>query len=182
MADSKILVPFILSWEGGYGNHPEDKGGPTMKGVTLTTFRQFFGAGKTVEDLKKITDEQWHTIFKKGFWDKCGADRIGSQSVANLLVDFTYHSGPGIAIPKIQKIVGVKTDGIVGPKTLDAINRKDRLQLFEQLHKERENFLRTRSNFPTFGKGWLRRLNSIGFGWLVLNTNPSKTITFHDER
>ena len=177
MADSKILQPFILSWEGGYGNHPADKGGPTNKGVTLTTFRQFFGASKTVEDLKKITDDQWHTIFKKGFWDKCKADEIKCQSVANLLVDFAYHSGIGNAVPKIQRIVGTTADGIVGPKTIEAINKKDRLVLFAQLHKEREAFLRTRSNFSTFGKGWLNRLNGIGYGWLVLNDiNQTKKI------
>jgi lysozyme family protein len=38
MADYKKLKPFILKWEGGYANHPLDKGGPTNKGIILTTF------------------------------------------------------------------------------------------------------------------------------------------------
>lgn len=182
MADSKILQPFILSWEGGFGNHPQDPGGATMKGVTLATFQSVYGKNKTVQDLKNITDEQWHHIFKTLFWDKCKVDQIGSQSIANLIVDWAYNSGTGTAIKKVQKIVGTSVDGIVGPKTLEAINKRDRLSLFNEIYIARENFFKSLKTFPTFGKGWMRRLRSIGFGWLVLNTNPSKTITFHDER
>lgn len=38
MADIKVLVPFILSWEGGFVNDPDDKGGATNKGVTIATW------------------------------------------------------------------------------------------------------------------------------------------------
>ncbi len=40
MAKIEILSPFILSFEGGYVNHPNDKGGPTNKGVTIATWRR----------------------------------------------------------------------------------------------------------------------------------------------
>lgn len=181
MADSKILQPFILSWEGGFANHPQDPGGATMKGVTLQTFKGIFGASKTVEDLKRITDEQWHTIFKKYYWDRWKADQIYSQSIANLVVDWVWASGSH-GITKVQELLGVKVDGIVGPKTLDALNSKDRLVLFDRIWKRREQFIMSLKTYPTFGKGWMRRLRSIGFGYLVLNTNPSKIINFHDER
>ena len=35
MADVKILAPFIIKWEGGFVNHPNDPGGATNKGVTI---------------------------------------------------------------------------------------------------------------------------------------------------
>ena len=40
MADIKILSPFILSFEGGFVNHPNDKGGATNKGVTIATWKK----------------------------------------------------------------------------------------------------------------------------------------------
>ena len=40
MADINILAQFILSFEGGFSNHPADKGGATNKGVTIATWRQ----------------------------------------------------------------------------------------------------------------------------------------------
>lgn len=52
MADYTKLVPFIKKWEGGFGNHPKDKGGATNKGVTLATYRMVYGKNKTVDDLK----------------------------------------------------------------------------------------------------------------------------------
>ena len=39
MADAQKLVPFILSWEGGYVNDPDDVGGATNKGITIATWR-----------------------------------------------------------------------------------------------------------------------------------------------
>lgn len=179
MADSKILQPFILSWEGGFGNHPQDPGGATMKGVTLATFQSVYGKNKTVQDLKNITDEQWHYIFKTLFWDKWKADRIGSQSIANLVVDWTYNSGSH-GITKVQELLGVKVDGIVGEKTLNALNSQDRLVLFDKIWKRREQFYKSLKTFPTFGRGWMNRLNGIMFGQLVCN--GGRVIKFHDER
>ena len=64
------FVQYILSWEGGYVNDPNDKGGPTNKGITLTTFQSVYGKNKTITDLKNMTTEQWWTIFKTKYWDR----------------------------------------------------------------------------------------------------------------
>lgn len=181
MADSKILQPFILSWEGGFSDNPNDKGGATMKGVTLATFRQVFGSWKTVNDLKNITDEQWHTIYKKYYWDRWKADQIYSQSIANLLVDWVWASGK-YGITKVQQMLGVAVDGIVGPKTLDALNSLDHLVAFQRIWSLRKNFIEGLSDYKYFGKGWMNRLNCIQFGYLTLNKIGSPKITFHDER
>ena len=172
MAESKILQPFILSWEGGYVNDPCDKGGATNKGVTIGTFRQVFGKEKTVRDLKNITDEQWLTIFKRYYWDKWKADEIQDQSVANMLVDWYWGSGLyGIRIP--QYILGVKQDGIVGPKTLAALNnyKGGQKALFDALWKERANFYGriAKGTNAKFLKGWLNRLRGHKYGKLVCN-------------
>ena len=106
MARAELLMPFILQWEGGFVNNPLDRGGATNRGVTLATYRAFYGKDATVEQLKNITDEQWMHIFRTGYWDKWQADRISSQSLANILVDWVWASGTrGITRP--QKILGV---------------------------------------------------------------------------
>jgi len=38
MANIAKLEPHILKWEGGWSNDPNDKGGPTMKGVTIAVY------------------------------------------------------------------------------------------------------------------------------------------------
>ena len=38
MADVRKLAPFILKWEGGFVNDPDDLGGATNMGVTIGTY------------------------------------------------------------------------------------------------------------------------------------------------
>ena len=171
MANIEILKPFIRSWEGGFCNIPGDRGGATNKGVTIATFRSVFGKDKTVDDLKRMTEAQWTFIFRRYYWDKWQADNINSQSIANLLVDWYWTSGSyGIKIP--QYMLGVGVDGIVGPKTLAAINGyPNEKELFNDLWRNRYGFferigVKTQKKFLA---GWLRRLDGIKYGKLICN-------------
>ena len=106
---------------------PHDRGGATNKGVTIATWRQVGydkdGDGDIdVDDLKKITDtDAIERVMRPHYWNRWKADRIASQSVANIVVDWVWASGKH-GITKVQKLLGVKVDGIVGEKTLSAIN------------------------------------------------------------
>ena len=178
MAKAEVLKPFVLSWEGGFANVPGDRGGATNKGVTLTTFRSVFGQKKTVEDLKKMTDEEWMTVFLKYYWRRWLASDIKSQAIANLLVDWVWASGAyGVKLP--QKVLGVKIDGLVGQKTLAAINSyPNQRELFDKLWKERKEFFERigKGTQEKFLKGWLNRLNGIKWDCLVLANK--KKVTF----
>lgn len=178
MAKSDILAPFIRSWEGGYVNHPNDKGGATNRGVTIGTFRAVFGQSKTVEDLKNMTDGQWNFIFKKLYWDRWKADQINDQSIANLLVDWVWGSGI-YGIKYAQQVIGVVADGLVGAKTLTALNAQDPKVLFNKLWERRKKHFiscASKAGQSVFLKGWLNRLSGIQYG--KLKCNGGKIITF----
>lgn len=166
MADYKKLIPFILKWEGGFVNDPLDKGGATNKGITISTFRQVFGKSKTVDDLKHITDEQWNYIFKLYYWDRYKADSINNQSIANICVDWVWASGIW-GIKKVQQLLNTTADGIVGPKTINAINNQHPKELFNKIKKARitfvENIVKHNPSQNRFLKGWLNRINNIQY-------------------
>ena len=159
-------MPFILRWEGGFSDHPADRGGATNRGVTLATFQQFYGADRTSDDLRAMTDAQWLHIFREGYWNRWQADRIASQSLANLLVDWVWASGThGITRP--QKILGVEADGIVGEQTLAALAARAPEPLFHQLKAARiafvEGIVRENPSQKVFLRGWKNRIETIAW-------------------
>lgn len=93
MAKVDLLVPYILKWEGGWANDPDDLGQETNKGVTFKTYKRYcMIAGRpipSIGDLRRLTDEEFTDILKTLYWDVCKADFIESQGVANALVDLS---------------------------------------------------------------------------------------------
>ncbi len=163
MANANELKPFILRWEGGFADVPGDHGGATNKGVTIGTFRTFFGQDKTVADLKALTDAQWMHVFTKGFWNPCHGDEIQNQSLANIIVDWAWGSGTINAIKRVQTAIGVKSDGVVGAITLGKLNAEPHW-CFDRIKAARRNFLvaiAQKPNQSKFLKGWMNRLNAI---------------------
>lgn len=166
MADFKKYVPILLRLEGGYVNHPDDKGGSTNRGVTLRTYQDHFGQHKTVVDLKNLSHEEWEHIMKTGYWDKCRADDIENQSVAEILVDWCVNSGM-VGLRRVQELVGAKPDGIAGPITLSLINSSDPKMLFDRIMAARRqyyiNIVKKDPAKKVFMNGWNNRLGHFEY-------------------
>ena len=177
MADYASIKQFILSWEGGYVNHKNDKGGPTNKGVTWSVWSAYArkkGFTPTISNLKAITDAQWDEIFTPNYWSPFKASKILDQNIATLLVDWGYCSGVTTVIKKVQRYLGLKADGIVGPKTLGAINDADsQYRLFAALWDLRSKFLsdivKRNHSQEVFLTGWMNRLKHIQYGKIKPN-------------
>lgn len=170
MANSSKLAPFILQWEGGFVNDPDDLGGATNKGITIGAFTEYKKRkgqkAPTVDDLKNISDAEWHNVFRSLYWDRWKADEIKSQSVANILVDWVWASGShGIKRP--QRLLGVKADGIVGKQTIAALNAMDAATLFKMIKDDRAKFIdeicKARPKNEKYRKGWMNRINAIRY-------------------
>lgn len=164
MNDYRNMIDKVLKWEGGYAGNIDGKT-CTMKGVTLATYRNYFGRQKTCKELRGISQAEWEYIFKNGFWDRWKADKIDNQSIAELLVDWVWASGIyGIKLP--QRVLGVKDDGIVGNKTLSAINNyPNQKELFNKLWNRRKKHFEdiAKNGKEKFLKGWLNRLNDYKY-------------------
>ena len=164
MADFKEYAKKLIEIEGGYVNHPDDQGGPTMCGITYNTFKQYCGAGKTIKDLRDMSYGTWCDIIKDMYCDKCLGDEIENQAVAEITVDWCVNSGTQ-GLRKVQEIAGAKPDGIAGPKTLAAINGANQKELFDRIMSARNQFyvniVKRNPSQRVFMNGWMNRLGKF---------------------
>ena len=165
MADFYQYIPTLKKWEGGLVCHPKDPGSWTNCGVTLATFRQFYGKDKTVDDLKKMTSYQWEAIMRT-YWNRCRGDQIESQSIAEIFVDWHINAGVN-AIKQVQKLFCITQDGLVGPVTLKYLNSPNREIIFNRIKDAREQYyytlVRKNRSLAVFLNGWLNRTRSFKF-------------------
>jgi lysozyme family protein len=172
MAKFENFAGKLLRLEGGYVNHPLDRGGPTKYGVILSVWQEHGhdkdGDGDIdAEDIMKLGEDDAKYIAKKIFWDYFLADFILNESVAQFIVDWGYNSGRKTVAKIVQRLVKADVDGIVGPRTLTAINAADQEWLFNQLKIERKVFLNSiikrKPDQIVFYDGWMNRVNSFQF-------------------
>lgn len=169
-----IHQQFVECKDRGFANDPLDSGGATMCGVTIATYRAYRAKKgyKTtgVADLKAISYAEWCDLYKSQFWDKWKADDINDQAIANILVDFVWASGiHGIKVP--QRTLKVVADGIVGPKTLAAVNAYNPQLLFRSLQLARiafvDGIVRSNPSQRKWINGWKRRINGITYNGFI---------------
>lgn len=169
-------LQLVLVHEGGFSDHPQDPGGATMKGVTLATFRRFFGSDKTVDDLKNITTQQLGKIYRDGYWDTCKGDDLPS-GVDYAVFDLSVNSGPGRAAKFLQTAVGATADGSIGEQTLAKVAAASAVNIINSVCDQRLAYLRSLSTFDTFGTGWTRRVSDVRQQAMNMASGPISTST-----
>lgn len=168
MADFKQAIGHVLQWEGGYVNDPDDAGGETYAGITRKNWPHWEG-WKHIDAAKPLKRGQFvqpaepfvKVFYEQHYWKPLRADQITDQRVAGFLLDFYVHSGYH-AVRAIQDVTGATVDGLMGPKTLTAINTS--IGVFGRLKEARIAFLRKAAMLKKnkkFVAGWVRRVNSF---------------------
>lgn len=154
----------ILEHEGGYADHPNDPGGATKYGITRKTLARWRDIDPWWDlpksQVEALTRSQAASIYKALYWDRVQAVRL-PPGVDLALFDFAVNSGPARAIKTLQGLVGVVQDGSVGPVTLAAVARRDARVLVEAICDQRMRFLERLAHWPSFGRGWTRRVAAI---------------------
>jgi len=155
-----FCLDHVLKSEGGWSDHQDDPGGATMKGVTLITFRRFYGADKTKQDLRQISPGELSHIYRTGYWDKClGDDLPGGVDLT--VFDGAVNSGPGRSVKWLQAAVGAAQDGLIGPDTISKTRAGDGVSVIHGICDQRLAFLKALPTWPSFGNGWQRRVEGL---------------------
>ncbi|ACL59174.1 glycoside hydrolase family 108 protein [Methylobacterium nodulans] len=164
-------LSLVLAHEGGYVDHPDDPGGPTNLGVTLGTLSAVLGRPATRAEVKALTPAKVAPIYRTRYWDAVRGDELPA-GVDYAVFDFAVNSGPARAAIALQHLVGVADDGVIGAVTLAAVARTDQRWLVTALCDSRLVFLRSLKSWPTFGKGWTKRVAGVRTEALALVKAP----------
>ena len=151
----------VLHHEGGYVFHKDDPGGMTNLGVTKRVWEEWVGHEVDEKAMRALTPEIVGPMYKAKYWDKIKGDDLPA-GVDYAVFDAAVNSGPGRAAKWLQACVGVEPDGGIGPKTLAAVADFDPAELVDDYSKRRLSFLMDLPHWPTFGKGWGRRVADVG--------------------
>lgn len=144
-----------LQFEGGYVNHPEDPGGETKYGISKRSYPDVNIGGLSIEDAKRI--------YKRDFWDALNLDEF-PELLGEAMFDSAVNSGKRAAVLWLQKALGVQADGVLGPKTMAAVKATDENQLAMRFYGQRLAFLCDLRTWPTFGRGWAKRIATCLIG------------------
>ena len=143
----------LMDHEGGYVNHPDDPGGETMWGVTKRVARAHGYNG----DMRKLPKSTAKIIADKSYWQAMHGDKL-PRAIAWQVLDAAYNHGNRQAVKFLQRAVGASPDGLIGPRTLDAVAAMDENDVLFLFLAERLEFFTNLRIWEKFGKGWARRI------------------------
>lgn len=173
MADFSKALPRVLEFEGLYSNDEADSGGETVLGCSRNNFpdlplwaivdgfKKLPNFPKNMKDnagiLRLVGD--W---YKTEFWDKVHGDEINDQNVAYNIFDFAVNAGVYRGSKVAQQVVNAQPDGVIGEKSIVAINAYDPEKFISQYKVRRaafyQNIVDNNPSQHVFLAGWLNRV------------------------
>ena len=139
----------LIGHEGGYVNDARDPGGETKFGISK---RAYPG-----EDIQCLTLDRAKQLYRRDYWDAVQGDNM-PDAIRFDLFDAAVNSGVRQAVKWLQVAAKADADGIIGPKTMLAVRMADPQLLAKRFNGLRLRFMTDLKTWPTFGRGWARRI------------------------
>lgn len=161
----------LFEIEGGYSDHPMDKGGKTKYGVTEVLWIRYCRM-QNVEPCRigDLTRGQAAAVYRDIFWRPCRCDYLLSPKIAYRVFDTAVHAGVRTGSQVLQRAYNaiqpnevmpdLEVDGVIGPMTVGAVNditpRYETALIEAQDFYTVEHYMRVAQ--PVFIRGWLNRI------------------------
>jgi lysozyme family protein len=172
---------FVIRNEGtALSENHNDPGGTTKFGISQKQYPNL--------DIKSLTLEQAKEIYYSDYWIPSRAGLINNIPIACKYFDFYVNAGPDDAGIVLQQAINffipnkVREDGLVGRKTIEALNELLSARPKHTLHfllayaaRQWDKYYRlvsARSQLSAFAFGWTARAFRIPIGLTEPNSNP----------
>ena len=124
------IITDILKAEGWdtYTNRPNDRGGPTKWGMTLKSYSEFQGRDVTIAELQAVTEPVARRFYLQKYILGPKFHEL-PEPLRGLVIDCGVNHGPRAASKWVQRAIGARQDGILGPRSYDKIKYSDPLEV-----------------------------------------------------
>lgn len=118
------MISDILRREGGFVNHPNDRGGPTNYGVTQRALSTWRGHPASVDDVRDLTEAEAREIYRRRYFTGPRLDLL-PDALQSQVFDMAVNHGPVRAVKFVQAVCNaagfgpLEEDGIMGPRTAE---------------------------------------------------------------
>ncbi len=173
MVSVEAMIEDVIRREGGFVDHPADRGGPTRFGITQATLSQHLGHAASVAEVEQLSLGQARQIYRRDYYQAPQIDQL-PEAIQPFVFDSSVNHGPRRAIRFVQQVCNLAgfgplvVDGVCGPETLRAAHDAARAMtdwLLAALVEERRNFyqaiVRDDPSQAVFLDGWLNRLTAF---------------------
>lgn len=157
----------VLKSEGGYVNLKSDPGGPTNFGITLAVYRANGHPGATAADIKAMLLSEAKRIYKARYADPVNFDD-DPAGLDYAVLDYAVNSGVSRANKVLRRVIGLH-DAAEFSQVLGQLSTRDPKAVIAAVNAERLKFLQGLKTWPTFGKGWTSRVQSVNAAALAMN-------------
>jgi lysozyme family protein len=151
----------VLKHEGGFSHDPLDSGGRTNLGVTQRVWEEFVGHPVSEADMRALTPQKVAPMYKIKYWNPSYC-AVLPKGLDYVVFDFAVNAGTGRSVKTLQSAIGCVSDGVIGPKTMAAINGANPKDLIAKFSDARADFYQgivaRKPDQARFIKGWLNRV------------------------
>jgi lysozyme family protein len=123
----KQIIDIVLAFEGGFVDHPADRGGPTKFGITAAALGRWRNLGRdaTPAEIQALTVPEARAIYREWYILNPGFNYSKSDKLRLMLVDAGVLHGVSRAVRWLQEELGVVVDGVFGPISRQALDALD---------------------------------------------------------
>lgn len=166
------MIDRLIEREGGFVDHPADRGGPTIYGITLAALGDWRRKPVDRLEIALMRVDEARAIYRDRYLVRPGFDAIADLELRELVFDFSANSGPAAAARALQAalrdmgLYAGAIDGGFGPKSQAALAACGSIpELYYRTKCERyELYLRFIGRDPAqaaFATGWSNRLDEL---------------------
>lgn len=158
--DFDRALSWTLRWEGGYSEHPADRGGPTNRGITQVVYDGWrIDKRLPLRPVRDMEDWEMRTIYRTQYWGPCLGDQL-RWPLCLAVFDFGVHSGPRRALDHLAEVLGCRRPEIA-TKAASVRPEEAAVLLCARRRQFLERVVERDQRQKVFLRGWLRRVDAL---------------------